>query len=153
MKKQTRDQKLKDCYDAFKAVRENRPVKRQGTKDGSIATHPVVPIPALSEAIVLKDCMKWLRKRGILANRNNVGSGQMGNSGYYSYGIKNAGDIICLFPDGKHFEIEVKRGLGGRLSVGQQKRMAKVRENNGIYLIVHGTEELKHYLTDLPDFT
>lgn len=145
MKKQTRAQKVADYFTAFKALQENRPVKRPHAKDGSIATHSVVSVPDLSEAIVLQDCLKWLKQHRIVANRNNVGSGQMGESGFYSYGIKNAGDIIGLTKRGIHFEIEVKRGRGGRLSVGQQKRMLMIRENNGIYLVIHGIAELEYY--------
>lgn len=93
--------------------------------------------------------MKWLRKHGIMCNRNNTGAGQMGTSGFYSYGIKNGGDIIGLLPTGQHFEIEVKRGKGGRLSKGQQKRMQDIRANNGLYFVVHGLSELEHYFEGL----
>lgn len=145
MKKQTKQQKFSDMFDAYKAIREGKKVERSGTKDGSITTHPVVPVLLLSEAAVLKNCLKWLKVKGILCNRNNVGSGQMGESGFYSYGIKDAGDIVGLLPSGKHFEIECKRGKGGRLSVGQQKRMKDIRKNNGIYLVIHGIIELEYY--------
>ncbi len=148
MKKQTKDQKFAGIFDAFKAIREGKKVKRSGTKDGSIATHPVVPVLPLLEAQVLKDCLIWLTMKRILCNRNNVGSGQVGTSGFYSYGIKNAGDIVGLFSDGRHFEIEVKRGKGGRLSIGQQKRMKDIRKNNGIYLVIHGVQELQYYFTE-----
>jgi len=47
---------------------------------------------------------------------------------------------------GKHFEIETKRGSGGTLSAGQQKRMKDVRVNGGIYLVVHGVEELEYLM-------
>ncbi len=148
MKKRTKFQKCNDLFDAFKAIREGKKVKRSGTKDGSIATHPTVPVLDLTEAQVLKDCLQWLKAKGILCNRNNVGSGQIGESGYYSYGIKNAGDIVGLLPSGKHFEIEAKHGKGGRLSLGQQKRMKDIRKNNGIYLVIHGVQELQYYFTE-----
>ncbi len=138
-----------DLFDAFKAVREGKKVKRSGTKDGSIATHPVVPVLPLLEAQVLKQCLKWLKIKGILCNRNNVGSGQMGESGFYSYGIKNAGDIVGLLPSGQHFELEIKKGNGGRLSIGQQKRMKDIEKNNGLYFVVHGLPELEYYFAEL----
>ena len=148
VKKQTKDQKFSGIFDAYKAIREGKKVKRSGTKDGSIATHPVVPIIVpLLETVVLKQCLKWLKRKGILCNRNNVGSGQMGESGFYSYGIKNAGDIVGLLPTGQHFELEIKRGKGGRLSIGQQKRMRDIRKNNGIYWVIHGQAELEYYFT------
>lgn len=150
MKRRTKAQKLKDCYDAFKCIREDKKVKREGTKDGSIATHPVIDIPITKpEKFVLADCLTWLRQHNILCNRNNVGAGEMGASGYYSYGIRGAGDIIGLLKTGQHFEIECKRGNGGRLSLEQQKRMKQIRENNGLYFVVHGLEELEHYFKGL----
>ncbi len=149
MKKRNKTQKFGDYADAVRCIREGKKVKRSGTKDGSIATHPTVPVLDLTEAQVLKDCLIWLTMKRILCNRNNVGSGQVGTSGFYSYGIKNAGDIVGLFPTGQHFEIECKRGEGGRLSIGQQKRMKDIRKNNGIYLVIHGLPELEFYFKEL----
>lgn len=146
MKRRTNSQKFGDYADAYKAIREGKPVKRAHAKDGSIATHPVVPVEDKSEKEVLADCFTWLRRHKILCNRNNVGAGAMGESGFYSYGIKNAGDIIGLLPTGRHLEIECKAGKGGRLSLGQQKRMRNIRDNNGIYLVVHGIEELEYLM-------
>ena len=149
MKKQDKAQKLNDCYTAYRAMKEGKPMKRQGAKDGSILTHPVVPVTNLLESQVLVLCKDWLKQHNILCNRNNVGAGQVGESGYYSYGIRGAGDIIGLLKTGQHFEIECKRGAGGRLSLEQRKRMRKIRENNGLYFVVHGVEELEYYLRDL----
>jgi len=145
MKKRTRQQIYKDYAEAIAAMKANQPVKRQGAKDGSIQTHSITSVPDLPEAQVLKDCLKWLKRRGILCNRNNTGSGQMGVSGFYSYGIKGAGDIIGLCKNGIHFEIECKRGRGEKLSEKQQERMKFVRASGGIYLVIHGIEELKCY--------
>ena len=142
MKKRSRKQIYKDYAEAIAAMKANKPVKRSGAKDGSIPTHPIIPVSDLPESEVLKDCLRWLRKRGVLCNRNNTGSGQMGVSGFYSYGIKGAGDIIGLCKNGVHFEIECKRGRGGRLSEVQQKRMKGIKRNNGLYFIIHGVEEL-----------
>ena len=150
MKKRTKNQKFGDYFDAFKAVQEGRKVKRSVAKDGSIPTHPVVVVDAtLSEAKVLKNCLTWLKSHRILANRNNVGSFQMSETEFYSYGIKNAGDIIGCLPNGLHFELEMKKGKGGRLSIGQQKRMEKVHKNNCFYFVIHGLPELEHYFKGL----
>lgn len=146
MKKRTKAEQFADIYDAWKHWAGDGPPKRSGAKDGSIPTHPVVKVYPYSEHIVLKACLRWFDVAHILCNRNNVGAGQMGESGYYSYGIKDAGDIVGLLPNGKHFEIEVKRGKGGRLSKGQQKRMCDIKNNNGIYLVVHGVEELAYLM-------
>jgi len=64
-------------------------------------------------------------------------------SGWHTYGIVGSGDIIGLLPSGRHLEIECKSGRGGRLSTAQQKRMADIRGNNGLYLVVCSVEELE----------
>lgn len=149
MKRRTKAQKLKDYYDAFKCIREDRKVKREGTKDGSIATHPVVEVKVKPEKAVVQNCLIRLKRHGILCNRHDAGSFQNIHGDWGSYGIQGAGDIIGLLKTGQHFEIECKKGKGGRLSLAQQKRMRQIRENNGLYFIVHGVEELEHYMGDL----
>jgi hypothetical protein len=149
-KRRTKAQKIGDCFDAFKCIKEGRKVKRSGAKDGSIATHPVVPVPELSERDVLAECKKWLDAHHIPCDRNNVGAGQMGTSGFHSYGIKNGGDIIGWLPrSGIHFEIECKKGKGGRLSKGQQERQIKCEETCALYFVIHGVPELEYYFGDL----
>lgn len=149
MKRRTKDQKLKDCFDAFKAIKEGRPVKRQGAKDGSIPTHPVVEVYKYPESVVLLACLTWLRQHNIFCNRHDSGSFHNEHGQWGTYGIKGAGDIIGLLKTGQHFELEIKRGAGGRLSLEQQKRMKQIRENNGLYFIIHGVEELGYYMGDL----
>ncbi len=149
MKPRTKADKIDDCFTAFECIRDGKPVKRSGAKDGSIATKSVVPVPDLLESQVMVLCKNWLKQHRIMCNRNNTGTGQIGISGVYSYGIKDGGDLIGLLPSGTHFEIELKRGRGGRLSKGQQKRMQDVRANNGLYFVVHGVEELIYYFKGL----
>ena len=121
MKRRTLKQKYADLADAYKCIRGNKKVKRQGTKDGSIATHPVIDIVfPKSEKIVLPMCLEWLRHHHIFCNRSNVGAGELGSSGYR-----------------------------GKLSVGQQKRMRDIRSNNGLYFVCHGVEELEYFMGDL----
>jgi hypothetical protein len=113
-----------------------------GAKDGSVSTHPMVPVDkTLDEAEVLAQCLDWLKRHKVFCNRLNNGKGDFG-SGYATYGIIGAGDIIGLLPDGKHFEIEVKAGAGGRLSKVQQERQRDIVNNNGLYFIIHGLPEL-----------
>jgi len=145
MKPQTKLQKYNDLANAVGQIRRGEKVKRIGAKDGSIRTHAVIDVPDVLEKIVLQDCLEWLRKRGIVCDRNNTGAGEMGTSGFYNYGIKNGGDIIGLTKQGIHYELECKRGRSGRLSEGQQKRMQIIRNNGGTYLVIHGWQELEYY--------
>ncbi|KKL53431.1 hypothetical protein LCGC14_2275550, partial [marine sediment metagenome] len=137
MKRRTKKQKFDDLADAIQCIREGKKVKRLRAKDGSIPTKPVVPCPYLPEHEVLGLCLGWLKKRKIFHNRMNNGTFEIGGR-WCTYGIKGAGDILGIIPGGRHFEVEVKKGKGGKLSVAQQKRMQDVRANGGLYVIVHG---------------
>lgn len=139
----TRTQKLAEAHAVYTAAKTGTRPKR-GAKDGSIATKSVVPCPDLPEAEVLKQCIKWLKARRIFCDRHDCGSGP----GHARYGIKGAGDIIGILRDGRHFEIECKKGKGGRLSAGQDCRKWSVRATNGLYLVVHGVNELEHYMKE-----
>ncbi|KKN77874.1 hypothetical protein LCGC14_0356110 [marine sediment metagenome] len=149
MKRRTKAQKIGDCFDAFKCIREGKKVKRSGAKDGSIATHPIVPVPELSERDVKTECLKWLKQRGIFCNSHGCGFHQNEVGEYHMYGIKNSGDIHGYLRNGVGFEIECKKGKGGRHSAGQQKRMKRVRKTNGVYFVIHGVPELEFYMGDL----
>lgn len=148
MKRRTNAQQYSDYADAIRAIREGKKVKRAHAKDGSIATHPVVEVdPNLSEREILHQCKMWLQHHHIFHDRHDAGSFQNERGQWGTYGIKNSGDIHGMIGShGTRFEIEVKRGSGGRLSLGQQKRMRNIRDNNGIYLMVHGVEELEYLM-------
>ncbi len=144
----TKKQKLDNCYEAYYHTKHGtRPTRK--ARDGSIPTHPVVPVPDRAERDVLKDCMLWLARHRIFRDRHDCGAGNVSGAGYATYGIKDSGDIHGILPNGIHFEIECKRGKGGRQSVGQQKRMADVRATNGVYLVCHGVSELEFYMKGL----
>lgn len=124
--------------------------KPQGRVDGGIATKPTVLCENVLEKDVLNKCVHWLKLHQILCDRNNTGMGDIAGDGRkFRYGIKDAGDIIGCLPDGTHFELECKRGKGGTLSLGQQKRKAKVEASNGLYFITHGVPELERQLGEM----
>lgn len=151
MKKRTKADKYGDYADAVKAINEGRPPKRNRAKDGSIPTHPVVPVVDRPEKDIVHQCLMWLKHHRLFCNRHDVGGGYLGaGTAYATYGIIGAGDIIGLMrKTGRHFEIECKAGKGGRLNKAQQKRMENIRSNNGIYFVVHGVSELEYYFKDL----
>jgi hypothetical protein len=147
-KRQTKADKCRDLGNAVLQIRAGKKVKRIGARDGSIPTHPVVPVdPKKKEAEVLADCLRWLRENHVMHNRHDCGTLDSGY-GFATYGILGSGDIhgVLRFHDGKHFEIECKRGKGGRLSKAQQKRKRDVEYNNGLYFVVHGVEEMFYYM-------
>lgn len=147
MKRRTIAQKYQDYFDAYKCLKEDRKVKRSMAKDGSISTNPAIELAKKrTEQEVLKDCLLWLKGHHIFCNRHDSGSFQNERGQWGTYGIKGAGDIIGLLPDGRHFEIEVKKSSGGRLGLNQQQRMQNIRDNNGLYFVVHNIFELENYL-------
>jgi hypothetical protein len=140
--KRSKKQKLADAHLVYTAAKQGTRPKR-GAKDGSIPTHPVVPCPDLSElgkGGVQDLCYKWLKARRIMCDCHACS-----RKGGVLYGIKDSGDIHGILPDGRHFELECKRGRGGRLKKGQQERMVDVRHTAGLYFVVHGIPELEHY--------
>ena len=149
MKPQTRKQKFNDLANAIGQIRRGEPVKRIGAKDGSIRTHAVVSVDSkLLEQEVLADCLSWLKKHHVFCNRHDSGSFQNERGQWGCYGIINSGDIhgMLRHHGGKHFEIECKRGSGGRLSIGQQQRRRSIRNNDSLYFVCHGVEEIEYYM-------
>lgn len=148
VKRQTRKQKYNDLANAVNQINAGKKVKRIGRKDGSIGTKPVVLCPDVPESTVKSECISYLRVQHVFCNGHGCGTGQLGTKEQmYTYGIKDSGDIHGMLKhrNGQHFELECKRGRGGRLSVGQQKRMHDVRNNGGLYFVVHGVPELEFY--------
>ncbi|MCK5603493.1 hypothetical protein KAR91_16530 [Candidatus Pacearchaeota archaeon] len=149
MKRRNRARQYADLADAVKCINTGVKVKRSTYKDGSIPTKPVVPVDPLPEKKVLSGCLEWLRRYRVFCNRHDAGTFQNDRGQWGAYGIKGAGDIIGMLRyDGRHFEIECKHGRGGKLSVDQQKRQKDVENNSGLYFIVHGQEELAHFMRE-----
>ena len=148
MKRRSKALQYADLADAVKCINEGKKVKRSTYKDGSISTKPVVAVRCpYPEKDVVHDCLIWLRRHRIMCNRHDAASFQNDRGQWGIYGIKGAGDIIGIIPPGgQHLELECKAGKGGRLSLLQQKRDRDVRSNGGFYFVVHGIEELEHYL-------
>lgn len=135
-----------DLADAVRCMRQGKKPKRSTNKDGSINTEPIFSVEPKLEKDVLKDCIAWLRRRGCVADRMNVGAGRLDNGNFYRYGIAGAGDILAYLPNGRGVEIECKHGAGGKWSISQQRRAKKIQRNNALYYIVHGVEELEYFM-------
>jgi len=130
--------------DMIHAKKDNLPFK-PGRKDGGEKTKPTIPCEDMPEAIVLQECITWLKKHRVGAKRMNVGAGDIGGGNYRQYGIKGAADILCLY-EGQYIEVECKRGKGGVLSANQQKHRDWVHQFGGVYLVVHSVAELEFYM-------
>lgn len=96
------------------------------------------------EAPVLHDCLRWLKKRGIFAWRNN--SGTLWTNGQpVSFGYPGSSDILGILPTGQMLAIECKSPTG-RQSAKQKQFEERVRANNGVYLLVRSVDDLERGL-------
>ncbi len=143
MKQKTKKQLKADCFKAFQKMRGIKvPPKTHRTK-------PFLDVEVKPESEVLKECLAWLKRKNIFADRMNVGSGVLGPGGYRTYGIVGAGDIVGLLQNGRHLEVECKAGKGGVMSVKQIKREKDIKKNNGVYVVVHSVAELEYFLKEV----
>lgn len=120
-------------------------------KDMSIPTKPVVPCLPVPEHVVDDAVEPKFRRFGCIMRRLNNGEGKFEHSpNYCKYGIEGGADYLgWLSVDehdtGRHIEIELKKGKGGRLGKVQQDRFNDCWADGAIFIVVHGVPELKWY--------
>lgn len=116
-------------------------------KDGSVPTHPLVPCPDVPERDVLQEVGDSINHYYHLRmKRLNNGAGKFEDSpNYCSYGIEGGGDFLGWTTEGRHIEIECKRGAGGRLSKEQQNRFDECWKDSAIFIVIHGLAELDYF--------
>jgi len=116
-------------------------------KDGSVQTKPVVPCVEVPEHVVDDTVEPMFTRYGCRMKRLNNGEGKFESSpNYATYGIPGGGDYVgWLIGSGRHIEIELKKGRGGRLSKDQQDRFNDCWADNAIFIVVHGVPELKYF--------
>lgn len=123
---------------------------------GKIPPPPTIPVleksrdlskrrKGSSEAPVLHDCLRYLKKRGIFAWRNN--SGTLWTNGQpVSFGYPGSPDIIGILPDGTFLGVECKSATG-RQSEKQKKFQQRASvENQGVYILARSVEDLERGL-------
>ena len=101
----------------------------------------VTPPRSRREAAVLRDCLKWLHKRGVFAHRENTGTAWIDGQPV-SFGYPGAADITGILPDGRRLEVECKSSTGQQ-SDKQRRYQQRIEENHGIYWLVRSVEELE----------
>jgi hypothetical protein len=105
-------------------------------------------LPRRKESDILSSCLRYLKARGIICFRMQVGAMKRGNR-YVPFGTKGQADILC-FPSVKGpcgfrhphpLWVETKRI--GCHQTAEQKRFASVVSAEGhSYIVVHSAEEL-----------
>ena len=107
-----------------------------------------MPCPDVPESVVTDECVEWMTRHGCNVKRLNNGAGQLMQkngklSEFQQFGIKGGGDYIGMLPDGRHLEVEFKKGKGGTLSKAQVRQRKWVTSSGGVYVVAHGLPEIK----------
>jgi len=98
LKKQTKAQKFNDLANAIGQIRRGEKVKRIGSKDGSIATHPIVPVDSKKlECEVLVDCLSWLKKHHVMCNRRMKQVRENGGLYFVCHGVEELEFLMRKF--------------------------------------------------------
>jgi len=88
----------------------------------------------MSEAILYKKIIDYLKLKGCFAYRNSCGG-----KSKYRFGIRGQCDISGILPDGRRLEIEVKT-LEGKLSQSQKDFIKIMELNNAIVIVTTDLE-------------
>lgn len=107
--------------------------------------------PKVSEAIVLKSILEWLRVRGIFAWRNNTGAVKIDGptrNRFVRYGTPGSSDILGCLPDGRFLAIECKSPIG-RPTSDQLVFIKNIRDRGGIAFIARSIDDVIAELDDI----
>lgn len=99
-----------------------------------------------AESEVLKQCLEYLRMRGIFAFRNNSGAVKMGKN-FVRFGLPGSSDILGILPNGQFLAVECKKENGGKLSDKQVEFLSRIKQNGGVAVCVHSVNELEKIIT------
>jgi hypothetical protein len=107
------------------------------------------------ETDIVRDCLAWLRLRGVYCWRQNQGAvtavrGQRRRFFRFA-SAPGISDLLGLLrPSGRLLAIEVKRP-GGQLRPEQEAFLDVIRSNGGLALCVHSLGELQAALEAVPE--
>jgi hypothetical protein len=98
-----------------------------------------------TESALVRQCLDFLRLRGLVAFRVNAGGLAVGSGRgrrFVRLAPAGVGDILAILPPaGRLLSIEVKRP-GGRLRPSQARWIDLVRAQGGLALVVRSLDEL-----------
>jgi len=89
----------------------------------------------------VKKCLLHLSSVGIFAYQNSTGATKGSAGRYIRFGFPGSPDIVGIMPDGRYLGIEIKTGSAVQ-NKNQKKFEKKIKDNNGIYLIIRSLEGL-----------
>lgn len=102
----------------------------------------------VKETQIVRDCLTYLKLKGVLAFRNNSGQiflNQGDKVRVVRMGLKGSPDIIGVMPpDGKFLAIECKTEKG-KLTEHQKLFGEEVVKKGGIYLVVRSIDDLINF--------
>jgi hypothetical protein len=97
------------------------------------------------EKAVLKECLEYLRLRGIYAYRQNTGAAEYtdkaGKSRMVKYGKPGASDIVGVMPGGRFIAVECK-APAGRLSELQEEFLKDIERMGGLVVVAKSADDI-----------
>lgn len=104
------------------------------------------------ESVVLKQCLEYLKLKGICAWRQNSGSFAGEHKGKKRFvkfsGADGITDLVGVLPNGKFIGIEIKRP-GGKPKPHQEEFMRMIIRNNGVAFWVDSVDQLIEKISEL----
>jgi hypothetical protein len=98
----------------------------------------------VSEKLIQKSILDYLRIKGYLCKRNNAGRAfyeYKGKKSSFSVGESGWPDVEGITKDGKYFGIEVK-ARRGVLSDNQIRIGGEITKNNGIWFVARSLDDV-----------
>jgi len=100
----------------------------------------------MSETHIVGACLDLLGAYKVFAFRNNTGAFKTERGGFVRFGCKGSPDIIAVY-GGQFIGVECKDKT--KQSESQKEFQKNLEEANGIYWLVHSSEELEQKLKEL----
>lgn len=101
------------------------------------------------EGAVVKECLEYLKIRGIFAYRQNTGAAEFrarsGKRRFVRFGALGASDIIGIIPGGRFIAVECKAGKG-KLSDLQKDYLKTVTDNGGLAIVAKSYVDIEKAL-------
>lgn len=113
-------------------------------RQSATSSRPRTRTKSQPENEVKNACLRWLKDHDIYAWRNNTGMVWTGNHPI-RFGLVGSADIIGLLPDGRFLAVECKSKTGKQSDM-QKRFQENIEQNNGVYVLAYGVEDLEEAL-------
>jgi hypothetical protein len=99
------------------------------------------------EGTVKAACLKYLKRRGILAWNNPTGAVRIALDRWLRFGLKGSSDILGILPRGRFLAVECKVP-NGRLSPEQKQFLDEIRGFGGLAVVAKSWTDVDRALRE-----